>query len=65
VSARAIIDALVAGERDPKVLAELAKRSLRHKIPALIDALEGRLHSGLTPLIAPARRCWRWVAKRK
>jgi transposase len=42
VSARAMLEALVAGERDPKVLAELAKRTLRHKIPALIDALQGR-----------------------
>jgi transposase len=42
VSARAMLEALVAGERDPKVLAELAKRTLRHKIPALVDALQGR-----------------------
>jgi transposase len=42
VSARAMLEALVAGERDPKVLADLAKRSLRHKIPALIEALQGR-----------------------
>ena len=42
VSARAMLEALVAGERDPKVLADLAKRTLRHKIPALIEALQGR-----------------------
>jgi transposase len=42
VSARAMLEALVGGERDPKVLADLAKRSLRHKIPALVEALEGR-----------------------
>jgi transposase len=42
VSARAMLEALVAGERDPKVLADLAKRTLRHKIPAVIDALQGR-----------------------
>jgi transposase len=42
VSARAMLEALVTGERDPKVLADLAKRTLRHKIPALIEALEGR-----------------------
>jgi len=42
VSARAMLEALVTGERDPTVLADLAKRTLRHKIPALIEALEGR-----------------------
>jgi transposase len=42
VSARAMLEALVTGERDPKVLADLAKRTLRHKIPALIEALQGR-----------------------
>ena len=42
VSARAMLEALVAGERDPKVLADLAKRTLRRKIPALIEALQGR-----------------------
>jgi transposase len=42
VSARAMLQALVAGERDPKVLADLAKRTLRHKIPELVEALQGR-----------------------
>jgi transposase len=42
VSARAMLEALVAGERDPVVLAGLAKRTLRNKIPALVDALQGR-----------------------
>jgi hypothetical protein len=42
VSARAMLEALVMGERGPKVLADLAKRTLRHKILALIEALEGR-----------------------
>lgn len=40
-SGRAIIDALVAGESDPVVLAELAKGRLRSKIPALRQALVG------------------------
>jgi transposase len=44
VSARAMLQALVAGERDPKVLANFAKRSLRHKIPELVQALEGRFN---------------------
>lgn len=42
VSARAMLEALVTGERDPRVLAGLARRTLRRKIPALIEALEGR-----------------------
>jgi transposase len=42
VSARAMLEALVAGERDPQILADLAKRTLRRKIPALIEALQGR-----------------------
>jgi transposase len=42
VSGRAMLAALVAGERDPDVLAELAKGVLRRKIPALRQALRGR-----------------------
>jgi transposase len=42
VSGRAMLAALVAGERDPEVLAELAKGVLRKKIPGLREALRGR-----------------------
>jgi transposase len=42
VSARAMLDALVAGTTDPEVLADLAQGKLRAKIPALTEALEGR-----------------------
>jgi transposase len=42
VSGRAMLAALVAGERDPEVLAELAKGRLRRKIPELQEALRGR-----------------------
>jgi len=42
VSGRAILEALIAGERDPAVLADLAKYGLRKKIPALTEALTGR-----------------------
>ncbi|HTU84673.1 MAG TPA: IS110 family transposase [Solirubrobacteraceae bacterium] len=42
VSGRAMLDALIAGTRDPEVLAELARGKLRHKIPALQRALTGR-----------------------
>ena len=39
VSGRAMIDALIAGERDPGALAELARGRLRAKIPQLREAL--------------------------
>ena len=49
VSGRARLTALVAGVRDPEVLAELAKGRLRAKIPLLQEALVGRFgtHHGL------------------
>jgi transposase len=43
VSARAMLKALIAGEGAPEALAELAKRSLRRKRPALAEALTGRV----------------------
>ncbi len=42
VSGRAMLEALISGQRDPAQLAELAKRRLRSKIPALTEALTGR-----------------------
>jgi len=42
VSGRLMIEALIAGERDPRVLADLAKGRLRVKRAALIEALTGR-----------------------
>ena len=42
VSVRAMLEALIAGERDPQVLAELARGKLRIKRSALIEALTGR-----------------------
>ena len=42
VSGREMLAALIAGERDPDVLAELAKGVLRKKIPQLREALHGR-----------------------
>jgi transposase len=42
VSGRAIMAALIAGERDPAVLAELARGRLRAKTDRLIEALTGR-----------------------
>lgn len=42
VSGRAMLRALIDGERDPEVLAEMAKGVLRKKIPLLREALKGR-----------------------
>ena len=41
-SARAMLEALIAGQRDPTVLAELALGSMRGKRPVLAGALTGR-----------------------
>ncbi|MGC2514141.1 MAG: IS110 family transposase [Terriglobales bacterium] len=42
-SGRAMLCALLQGERDPRKLAELAQGQLRGKIPELTRALEGRI----------------------
>ena len=42
VSGRAMLEALISGEREPQVLAELARRRMRSKIPELTEALTGR-----------------------
>jgi transposase len=42
VSGRHMIEALIGGQRDPHVLADLAVGTLARKHPALIDALTGR-----------------------
>ena len=41
VSARSMLTAMIAGERDPRVLADLAKGKLRAKIPQLTEAVIG------------------------
>ena len=51
VSGRAMLRAMVEGQRDPVVLADLARRRMRSKIPALTEALTGRFtehHAFLT-----------------
>lgn len=42
ISGRAMLEALIDGQRDPVVLADLARRRMRSKIPALTEALTGR-----------------------
>jgi transposase len=48
VSGRAMLEALIAGQRDPAVLAEMARGSMRAKISVLKEALTGhfRDHHG-------------------
>ncbi|MBE3074440.1 MAG: IS110 family transposase [Actinobacteria bacterium] len=41
LSARVMLEAMIEGERDPLVLAELAKGKMRRKIPDLAQALDG------------------------
>jgi transposase len=53
VSGRAMLQALIDGQRDPHILADLAKRRMRSKIPELNQALTGRFrehHAFLTRL---------------
>src|SRR2546427_1253084 len=45
VSGRDMLNALVRGTRDPEILSELARGTLRKKIPALRDALLGRFNA--------------------
>jgi transposase len=49
VSGRAILAALIDGQRDPQILAEMARGRLRAKIPQLREALTGHFadHHGL------------------
>lgn len=42
VSGRAMLEALIAGQAGPAAMADLAKRRMRSKIPALTEALTGR-----------------------
>jgi transposase len=42
LSVRAMVEALIAGERDPKVLAGLARGRMKAKHAALVEALTGR-----------------------
>ena len=44
VSGRLMLDALISGQRDPAALADLAKRRLRSKIPALTACSHWAVH---------------------
>lgn len=42
MSGRAMLSALITGQADPNVMADMARGRLRSKIPALVEALTGR-----------------------
>jgi transposase len=42
VCGRAMLEVLIAGQRDPQQLADLAKRRMRSRIPELTEAMQGR-----------------------
>jgi transposase len=44
-SSKEIVEAMIGGERDPKVLAQMAKSRMRLKIPQLEEALSGNFGS--------------------
>jgi hypothetical protein len=50
-----MLEALIRGERNPQVLADLVKRKLRNKIPELTEALTGRFHEHHAFLARPAQ----------
>jgi hypothetical protein len=45
MSSRAMLEALLAGETDTALMADLAKKQLRRKIPQLTEALYGRFNA--------------------
>src|SRR3954451_16278118 len=52
VSGRQMMAALIAGERGPKVLAEMARTRMRAKIPQLVEAFTGHLDDHPRSLLA-------------
>jgi len=63
-SARAMLDALVAGTTDPEVLADLAQGQLRKKLPALHEALEGRFSAKHALIVGQTWPTWTSSTKR-
>ena len=55
-SSRAMIEAMIAGERDSVVLADMAKGVMRNKIDRLEDALEGNFGAHHALLLPPDHR---------
>jgi hypothetical protein len=59
VSARAMLAAMIDGQTDPMVLADLARGRMRRKIPELAQALTGHL-TPTTPSWL-SRSCGGWI----
>jgi hypothetical protein len=57
-----MLNALIAGERDPAVLADLARTRMRRKIPALTEALTGHFDDGHASWRAAC--CTAWIRSR-
>jgi transposase len=57
LSAQDMIKAMIAGQRDPEVLAGLARRTMKAKHDALVQALDGMFddHHGELAALLPAR----------
>ena len=52
VSGRDMLEALIAGQRDPYALADLARTSMRGKKSVLAEALTGRIEEAIAPFAA-------------
>ena len=61
VSGRLMLQALIDGQRDPAMLAELAKRRLRAKIPELTEALTGRFTPSSAATTTPSWPACIWT----
>lgn len=62
VSGRAILKAIISGQEDPKVLANLAQRRLREKIPQLKLALESRVTEHHRFMLGTLLDQWEYLA---
>jgi transposase len=61
VSGQRMLDALVAGETDPEILAGLAIGSLRKKHEALVESLRGRVRSHHRTILRLLLAEWRFL----
>jgi transposase len=64
VSARQMLEAIVAGEDKPEQLAQLARGKLKNKIPQLVQALKGRVRDHHRFLLAEFLEEWDWFEHR-
>jgi len=64
VSGQRMIEAMIAGEQDPERLADLAQRRLRHRIPELQLALQGRVRDHHRFLLKEFLEEWRALGTR-